>query len=266
MELLVVDGYSRDNTIPIIRQNLLNTGVNHRFFFENKGLGTARQTVVENARGRYVVWVDGDMELSRGFLRKQVAFMDANPLAGIGKAKYSINSKDNLVAFLENMEFLINFNIEGEANSSWLGTSGCIYRLEAIREAGGFDVRFRGVGEDVDAEYRVRQKGWKLYVTDAVFYEQHRQSWRSLWDEYFWHGYGWQSLLTKNRDMVNIGKLLPPVAIAVEITRVPIAYRLTYSKASVLLPLHYVFKRIAWFLGFVKSRREVIRTFEEVKV
>lgn len=255
MELLVVDGQSRDRTVPLIKERLLKTGIKHRFFCENQGLGKARQTVVQNASGRYVVWVDGDMELPSDFIRKQVEFMNAYPFVGIGKGKYALNRTDNLVAALENMEFLVNFHDEGETNSKFLGTSGCIYRTQAIREAGGFDENFKGVGEDMDAEYRVRKQGWKLYVTNAVFYEKRRQTWRSLWDEYFWHGYGWQSLLSKNRDMVNIAKLLPPVAVAAEIARVPKAYKLTYQKAAVLLPIHYVFKRIAWFLGFMKSHR-----------
>jgi glycosyltransferase involved in cell wall biosynthesis len=256
MELTVVDGFSRDNTVQIIKNCLINTALKNRFFFDNNGLGNARQIVVENAAGNYIVWVDGDMVLPSDFVRKQVEFMQKTPNAGIAKGKYGVNRKEKLVAALENMEFLINFELEGETASKTLGTSGCIYRVQAIMEAGGFDPNFKGVGEDMDAEYRVRQQGWKLYVTDAVFYEKRRETWRSLWDEYFWHGYGWQSLLTKNRDMINITKLLPPVAVAIELTRIPKAYKLSSQKAALLLPLHYVFKRIAWFLGFMKSHRQ----------
>lgn len=256
MELLVVDGSSRDQTVSTIKNCLANTRLQTRFFFENHGLGQARQTVVENAAGAYVVWVDGDMELPPDFIRRQVRFMDSNPHVGIGKAKYGVDKTANLVASLENMEFLINYRLAGETNLKYLGTSGCIYRVEAIREAGGFDVNFRGVGEDMDAEYRVHSVGWKLYVTDAVFIERRRGSWRGLWDEYFWHGYGFRSLLNKNRDMVNIGKLLPPIAVLVELKRVPQAYRLTGQVSAVLLPFHYVFKRAAWFLGFLKSRSQ----------
>ncbi len=256
MELLVVDGSSRDKTVQTIKNCLTSADLQCRFYSENHGLGKARQTVVENACGRYVVWVDGDMELPKDFVRKQVQFMDANPKVGIGKAKYGVDPNARLVASLENMEFLINYNREGETSLKYLGTSGCIYRVEAIRQAGGFDVNFKGVGEDMDAEYRVHSHGWKLYVTNAVFYERRRDSWRSLWNEYYWHGYGFRSLLNKNRDMINIGKLLPPVAVLVELTRVPKAYKLTYQKAAFLLPFHYVFKRIAWFFGFLKSRSQ----------
>jgi glycosyltransferase involved in cell wall biosynthesis len=255
IELLVVDGKSHDDTIPIIERCLNCASLDSRFFSENQGLGSARQTVVDNASGVYVVWVDGDMVIPEDFIRQQVQFMEANPSVGIGKGQYGVNHKDKLVAKLENMEFLIDYSRIGETNSKTLGTSGCIYRLEAIKQAGGFDPNFKGVGEDMDAEYRVREKGWKLYITNAVFFEKRRETWKGLWDEYYWHGYGWTSLLSKNRDMVNITKLLPPVAVAVEFTRVPRAYTLTHQKAALLLPLHYLFKRIAWFFGFMKSRR-----------
>jgi glycosyltransferase involved in cell wall biosynthesis len=256
MELLVVDGSSRDQTVQTIKNCLTTTTLQTRFFSENHGLGKARQTVIENAAGTYIIWVDGDMELPPDFIQKQVRFMDANPTVGIGKAQYGMDKNAKLVATLENMEFLINYRLEGETNLKYLGTSGCIYRLEAIRQAGGFDINFRGVGEDMDAEYRVHSSGWKLYVTDAVFVERRRDSWRSLWDEYYWHGYGFRCLLNKNRDMVNIGKMLPPVAVLVELKRVPQAYKLTRQKTAVLLPFHYVFKRVAWFLGFMKSRNQ----------
>lgn len=256
MELLVVDGSSRDQTVQTIKNCLSSVKLQSKFFSENHGLGKARQTVVEQASGAYVVWVDGDMQLPSDFVRTQVEFMDANPKVGIGKGKYGVDSNARLVASLENMEFLINYNRVGETDLKYLGTSGCIYRVEAIRQAGGFDVNFKGVGEDMDAEYRVHQNGWQLHITNAVFYERRRDSWRSLWDEYFWHGFGFRSLLNKNRDMVNIGKVLPPIAVLVELTRVPKAYKLTRQKAAVLLPFHYVFKRIAWFFGFLSSRRQ----------
>ncbi len=255
IEVLVVDGFSKDKTVNVIKNCLSNADLRNRIFFDNHGLGKARQTVVDNASGAYIIWIDGDMLLPKDFIRKQVEYMNAQPSAGIGKSKYSVNNKDRLVQKLENMEFLINFNREGETDAQSLGASGCIYRVKAIREAGGFDEKIKGAGEDNDAEYKIRRNGWKLYITNAVFYEKRRETWKSLWDEYFWHGYGWQSLLKKNRDMVNIVKVLPPIAVAAEITRIPKAYKLTHQKAAFLLPLHYVFKRIAWFFGFIKSRK-----------
>jgi len=256
MELIVVDGYSEDKTLAIIKERLDKTDLKYRVFYENEGLGRARQIVIDNAGGEYIVWVDGDMVISKDFVRKQVEFMDNNPDVGIAKGKYEISvnpDSESLVAMLENTEFMLNTIVEGETASNCLGTSGCIYRVKAIRQVGGFDLSIKGVGEDMDAESRVRKAGWLLYITSVPFYEKRRQTWKSLWKEYFWHGQGNRYLLKKDKTILNLYKMLPPVALTAELLRVPAAYKLTYRKTVVLLPLHYIFKRIAWILGFLNS-------------
>jgi GT2 family glycosyltransferase len=195
------------------------------------------------------------MRLSQDFVRQQVEFMDSNPKVGIGKGMYGHGVDHKTVAVLENMEFLIDFKAKGLTNTKSLGTSGCIYRLEALHEINGFDINITGAGEDMDAEYRIRERGWELFVTDAVFYEKRRDTWRSLWDEYYWHGCGLQPLLDKSSDRVNIVKIIPPIAILQELMRIPQAYKLTKQRVAILLPAHYVYKRIAWILGFIASRK-----------
>lgn len=261
MELIIVDGYSKDNTLNTLKDALRNTDIETKIFQEKEGLGHARQVVVDNALGEYIIWVDADLILSNNFITNQVEFMNKNSNAGIAKGKYGTRrtgSRENLVETLENTEFLLYTMFDGETTSKALGTSGCIYRVKAIRQVGGFDQNFKGAAEDQDAEYRVRAAGWSLHITQAVFYEKRRQTWRSLWNEYFWHGYGDSYLFKKSRDTINIYKFLPPVAIVLELLRVPAAYKLTKRKATLLLPFHYIFKRIAWYLGFMKSRANLL--------
>ena len=260
IEIVLVDGYSEDQTLKIVEALLSTTDIQCKIFKDNKGLGQARQIVVDQATGDYIVWVDGDMVLSSGFLSQQVNFMDKTPNAGIAKGKYGINAsqqKDSLVATLENVEFLIHTMSEGKSETEVLGASGCIYRTQAVRDIGGFDKNIAGAGEDNDVEYRIRSAGWTNYITQALFFEKRRQTWRLLWQEYFWHGYGWPALLRKNRDSVNLSKMLPPVAIVAEVMRLPRAYRLVRQKKVFLLPFHYVFKRTAWILGLLKCRMDL---------
>jgi len=253
MELIVVDGYSKDRTLDIIKNKLRDSKIKLRIFCEQKGLAYARQIVVDNAQGDYIIWVDADMILSRDFARKQVSFMENNPKVGIAKGRYEMLKGNSLVATLEDTEFFLSFRREGKAKVTSLGASGCIYRVEAIKQVGGFDLNIKGAGEDLDIENRIKSAGWSLYITSAVFYEKRRETWKSLWNEYFWHGKGAAYSFKKNRKVINTYKMLPPVAIFMELLRVPIAYKLTRNMKVLLLPLHYVFKRIAWFLGFVKG-------------
>ncbi len=262
MELIVVDGYSKDKTLDILDDTLRNAEIKTRLFKENEGLGRARQMVVDNALGEYIIWVDADMILSNHFVTNQIRFMSKNPDAGIAKGKYGTygtSNHENLVETLEDTWFSLRTMSNGETKSEALGTSGCIYRVKAIKQVGGFDQNFKGAAEDQDAEYRIRAAGWSTHVTQAVFYERRRQTWKALWNEYFWHGYGGSYLFRKNRDTISIYKFLPPVAIALELLRVPAAYKLTKRKKTLLLPFHYTFKRVAWSLGFIKSRLDSFR-------
>jgi len=263
IEIIIVDGHSRDQTLGIVRSISQRSDIRIEIYCENEGLGRARQIVVDKARGKYIVWVDGDMILSRDFVKKQVEFMEHFPDAGAAKGKYGILiDVTNLVAFLEDVAFMLNTVREREAVDNVLATSGCIYRVRAIREVGGFDPCLRGVGEDMDAESRLRDFRWKLYISSAMFQEIRRQSWSALWNEYFWHGQGAGRLFEKNRYAFSLYKMFPPVALAREVLRVPAAYKLTREKRVLFLPFHYIFKRVAWSVGFVKALLEKARNLD----
>jgi glycosyltransferase involved in cell wall biosynthesis len=257
MELIIVDGNSQDKTIQILKERLKGKILQTSIFYEDGGLSLARQVVVDKAAGAYIIWVDSDMILSKTFARKQVNFMDKHPKAGIAKGKYCFQGyaeNEQLVATLEDVEFVLSTLHEGMTDSKSLGTSGCIYRVKAIKKVGGFDLNIKGAGEDTDAENRIRASGWKLYITPASFCEIRRKNWRSLWNEYFWLGQGGQQVLKKSSRTIDLYKLIPAVALVSELLRVPNAYRATYRRVVILLPIHYTFKRLAWLLGFIKRR------------
>jgi len=57
MKLIIVDGNSTDKTLSTIMNCLKKTNMKTSIFYENEGLGKARQIVVENAKGDYIVWL-----------------------------------------------------------------------------------------------------------------------------------------------------------------------------------------------------------------
>jgi glycosyltransferase involved in cell wall biosynthesis len=255
METIFVDDGSKDSTLSVIKANIpkfdMSVSVYHHDW---QGLGPSRNIIVKNAKGDYIIWVDGDMTFPINFVTHQVKFMEANPSVGIGKAKYGLSSQSNLVSDLENMEFAIsNVRTEKNKNSLVLGAGGCICRTKALRQVGGFDKRIRGSGEDMDIEQRVRAAGWSLTITPAVFYENRRKTWKSLWKEYCWHGKGGSYLFKTGNESLNMSSFFPVIILKNEISRSMQAYRLTHRKVSLLLPLHYIFKRAAWAYGFLKE-------------
>ncbi|MCD6241872.1 glycosyltransferase [Candidatus Bathyarchaeota archaeon] len=257
MEVLIVDGCSTDGTLSIIKKHIKGTDMKVRVFREDKGLGYARQIVVDNAHGKYIVWVDGDMILPKDFVRKQVEFMEKNPKVGIGRAMYGIWPELGPIAYLENIPFVVeSFRSRKAVPLGICGTEGAIYRLDAIRQVGGFDINIKGAGEDTELAQRVLASGWAAQVTPAFFYELCKESWKGLWDQYAWWGRGGHYLFHKNRDVSMLLKMSPLGGLMAGILRFPLAYKLTRRKLLFLLPFHYTFKRLAFCYGFTKAHLE----------
>ena len=258
MEIIFIDDGSKDETYSIIKKNISEIDIYSTLYHhEWKGLGFSRNFIVNKSNSRYIIWVDGDMLLSKDFVRTQVDFMEKNPSVAIGKGKYGMYP-DGIVGFLENIDFIIaSSRPRKKGVSTPLGTGGSIYNVEAIRQVGGFNQQITGSGEDADAENRLEKAGWLLSFTSAIFVERRRKTWASLWNEYIWHGKGGRHLFSNSPDkhirFFNLFKMLPPIAISSQLRQVADAYRLTHRKTVVLLPFHYIFKRMAWIIGFING-------------
>lgn len=248
-EIIVVDGHSQDKTLSIIKECLSRTAIKKRIFSENKGLGFARQMVVDNARGNYILWVDGDIILSKDYVRQQVNFMEQHPSVGVAVGSFAILPEDNWVASLESIGYVIDSSRhQKKATSKLLGTEAAIFRVEAISQVGGFDRNIKGAQEDIDITYRIRAAGWQLYITSAVFYEIQKRTWKALWSQHLWYGYGLHFIQHKNKRR-NLFRDR-------SVDRIPLsflAYKLTHRKVVFLLPLNFVFKKAALIFGFLKA-------------
>jgi glycosyltransferase involved in cell wall biosynthesis len=252
MEIIFVDDGSEDGTLSIMRNYASKTRIRSKIFGGTRiGLGKARNTVVWNAIGEYIIWVDADIVLPVDHVRKQVGFMEKNPKVAIAGARfYGLPEKDLLIT-LQNLEWTaVNYiNIRKlKLNTSCAVCGGTIYRTEAIRQIGGFDTKVTGAGEDEELEWKISKSGWKVQKgTDTFFFEKRKKGWKAIWNQFFWYGYGKHYLIHKNITLITPSQLLEGLVLSV------IAYRLTRKKVAFLLPIQYYFKRIAWFFGFSKA-------------
>jgi glycosyltransferase involved in cell wall biosynthesis len=250
MEIVIVDDGSTDKTLEIVKAFASRAEVITRVYSQHwKGIASARNVVVKESRGRYIIWVDSDMKLPKDHLRKQVEFMNHHLKVGAAKAHYGFLRAKKLVASLENSRA---FDLQPNASKLW-GTGGSIYRVNALREIGGFDERNKGAGEDIEALVRIQKKGWLLCTTSAEFYEEFKETWRDLWRQYYWWGYGAHFVHHIHANSICIGVRLPPVAFLIGILRLFKIFKHHPKILYLLLPLHNIFKETAWCVGFVNG-------------
>lgn len=259
MELIFVDDGSEDRTLSIIEECVSKVDFPVKVFHTSwRGLGHARNMVVANAEGCYILWVDGDMVLLRDFVGKLVQFMEQHPEVGIAKGRQALEPGGNLPATLEAYARaagrMVDYGSE-KARFKSLGTGGSIYQIEAISQAGGFDDNLRGYGEDYDIEVRVRAAGWSLLTTNAEFldYERRGITWKSLWGRYWVRGYYTHYFSHKNKGLIKHYRMFPPAAFLLGLLHAHKLFKLTHEKKVFLSPFQYAFKMSAWYFGFIKG-------------
>ena len=258
-ELIVVEGFSKDKTLSIVEKHLSDVDFNFTILRDNKGLGAARQIVVNNARSKYVVWVDGDMILENNYLQQQVKFMENEQSVAVGGGKCGLNQGQGAIADLENVVYAVDSTYEKKKTSKLAylpGAGGAIYRVAAVRAVGGFDMNIRGAAEDTELDYRLIKNGWTLNTINSFFVESERSTLFSLWHEYFWYGRGGHFIYHKDAAMLSLLKMSPPAGFVAGLIRCSNAYALTHRMMVFLLPAHYAYKRLAWLLGFLDAHLE----------
>ncbi len=257
IEVVIIDDGCKDRTVPIAIDGLSRTKMSFKVFQTGgSGLGEARQIAVDNAKGKYVLWVDGDLTLARDHTRKQIEFMESHPDVGKARGKWMLPERTSLVSSIESMR-LLDYESKHTDNkfrgSQLVGIGGSICRLEAIRQAGGFDPKIKGAGEDVDIAAKMLKSGWSLRFSEAKFYHKFEQTWKDLWQQYFWYGYGAHYVNHKHKGLLSVWARTPPAAFCSGLLQSFAAYRFTQCKASFLLPFQKAFKQTAWCLGFIKG-------------
>jgi len=259
MEVIFVDDGSQDNTLAIIEKSASSMSVPFKVFHTSwRGIGHARNIVIDHAIGEYIAWVDGDMILSRDFVRNLASFMDEHPEIAVAKGKQALEPGGNLLGTLEMYGRAATRMVNYESKKSYtksLGTGGSIYRLTVLRQVGKFDENLRGYGEDFDLELRIRGAGYSFSTINSEYkdYERYGLSWKKLWSRYLLRGYYSHYFDHKNTGLIKHSKTLPPAAFVSGLVHAHRLFQATHEPMVYLLPFQYVFKMVAWYFGFLKS-------------
>lgn len=246
IQLVVVDGCSKDKTLPIINSVTSKTSIiSETHSDQGEGLGTARQIVVNNAKGKYIIFVDGDVKLSSDFVKNHVKFMEENPHSAVAFATPMLQ-EGTLIATV--------WDLFNHVAGGTVGNDATIYRSEVLRQIGGFDTKIKGAAEDQDLIVRFRLLGWQVSVNDkARFFHKHREDPRSFLTEQSWFGYGDHYFIHKHGSSVAVWRKFPALSFAYGLKLASRAYKRTQRKISFLIPFELVLGNVAWWFGFIKA-------------
>ena len=258
MEIIVIDDGCKDQTIPIITDILSKTDITLRIFSTNGGgLTMARQMVIDNACAYLVIFMDGDMVFPPEFVQKQVELMEKTPSIGAAQGTMIGRKSRGPIAELEDLSFSSAFEIGIHRN--WrrdpraLGTGGSIFRVSAVKEAGGFDKQIKGAAEDADLTTKIKNKGYSLAVSDAQFEHEFRRNLKDLWKQYTWYGFGMHYFYHKHGGVKDMIVYFWPVSYARGLIRAILVFRATKRKIAFFLPSYNFFRATAWWFGFLDA-------------
>lgn len=256
VEIVVVDGCSKDRTGDIIKKRLKTSEFKWKMLSDDgRGLGYARQLVIIKSGGKYVIWIDGDHIVPKDYVKKHVEFMERYPSLAGANALMSV-SKRNVPEKLEG--YFWYFSCKNAAKRGFelksLGSAGGIFRIQAIKDVGGYDTNIKGACEDGDLARRLVDFGWKLSMNLNTFYVHLMvTSWISIWKRHFWYGYGNHYLKHKYPDSVKIAPYLPPRSTISGFKIGIMWYKLTRDFICLLEPIHKTWRCIAWLFGYLKA-------------
>lgn len=257
MEIIIIDDGSEDNTLKIIRAYIANADIPAKVFTGKwGGVGRAREKILNNAHGEYIVWLDSDETFESNFVRKQIMLIKNSPKAGICLGQLGLSQNENPVLALELVpQIILNACCDFNKSRRLPGTGGSTFRVTAAKEVGGFNESVTSLGEDIDIAKRMKDAGWLIINGNGIFYEKHGclTSWLDLWKRYVDRGVQSRALYMKTKDLFSLHKINPLASFIISLIFTVQGYRLTKSRIVFLLPLHYTFKMAAWFYGFSKS-------------
>lgn len=181
-EILIVDGGSVDKTLTVAGRYPVEV-----FYERKRGIGAARRTGVLKASGRYVAFIDSDCRAPSNWLSDltdEIRKASSDRVAGVGGR--AIPEEQSLISKCLEYRLFTSRSVSGKVES--IATFNAIYLREIILEAGNFDPELE-MGEDLELNHRIRQRGFDLiYAPHIYVYHSHPHRLQSLLSKWFHYG------------------------------------------------------------------------------
>ena len=185
-EIFVVDNASKDGSAQMVASEFPQ--VNLIASNQNLGFAKANNLGLEQAQGKYVLFMNPDMELKENSFKSLFDWMEANPKIDMGTCQlvYPAESRQNniknnpglcdQVLILLKLHHLIqpkclkrylakDFDYTKEQQVKQIMGAFVLVKNEVIRDLGGWDEDYYLWWEDLDLCKRAQDKGYQIWYT-----------------------------------------------------------------------------------------------------
>ena len=210
-EIIIIDNNSSDQTSSIIKNKFPNI----RVYKTMKNLGTSytRNAAINLSNGEKILFLDSDVYIKdNNTLSNMINKLDNNihVLGGeaiiseqntiIGKKRLKLYENGMVKGFIDNEKKMKEVDV--------LATCNLLTKKKYLEDVGGFDHYFFFYLEDIDLTYRMKKKGYKLFVIDECKIV-HYFSQKNRFNNYFKSSRNRVYFLIKNFKLSNV--LLLPI-------------------------------------------------------
>jgi GT2 family glycosyltransferase len=230
VELLVADDGSSDDTAGVARRAGARV-------VEAAGVGpaAARNLAVAASSGQVIAFTDADCEVPPDWLSVLVDAIDRPGVASAGGGQVQVFGSGGdpradaaIEAFFRLASFFFEYPRDGGPPRAVAHIASCnsAYRRDAFLEVGGFTPGLFP-GEDVDLDYRLRQRGYRAWFVPSVRVRHHRPGgW--TWFTRMMRRYGrGQGVLARLHGPFRLADAVPPALLAAAALQVGLAAPVT---------------------------------------
>ena len=205
-EVFVVDNGSQDGTIEMVEKEYPEVRLHKNP--TNEGVALARNRLLRESKGRYLISLDVDTTVYPDAVETLVRVMDENPDVAIGGPKL-VYKDGSLQLSCRPFPSPLNILLEGTflrkhfSNSrfvkaytmeewdhgtrrevDWMYGACLVVRRSVLHKLGVFDPKFFYLYEDIDLCHRARDLGMKvMYIPEAVICHHLEREERSIFNK-----------------------------------------------------------------------------------
>lgn len=183
-EVIVVNDGSKDNTADIAKEYLVNL-----ITTTNKGLSSARNTGMYNAKGEIIAYIDDDAYPDEQWLHYLASAYLNSTHAAMGGPN-TIPPEDGPIATcVANAPGGPVHVLTSDEIAEHVPGCNFSVRKDILEKIGGFDPIYRAAGDDVDVCWRIQQAGHTIgFHPSALVWHHRRNSIKDYWKQQ--KGYG----------------------------------------------------------------------------